>query len=261
MRRQHEDWQRDATRRLATGLTSEALDAYERHGHVHAAATRKQARGALIDGWNRARQTEPDRTRLILTHTNAEVRDLNELARQRPRDAGELGADAAVQAERGERAFASGLATPAMDRHSTYVALSRHRDTVDQHYSRDDFADEQALARTLSRERTKDMASDFVHDFADRRGIAAPDRAEPILVRETAVQRHARAVVAIFQMQEEGRLLLPDQVRALSVARAELDKTNPHASRAILNAPTKPTPRWRTRRQAERSAPTGFPSP
>ncbi len=52
------------------------------------------------------------------------------------------------------------LATPGLDRHATYVALSRHRDSVDLHYGRDDFADEQRLVRTLSRERAKDMVSD-----------------------------------------------------------------------------------------------------
>jgi ATP-dependent exoDNAse (exonuclease V) alpha subunit len=32
------------------------------------------------------------------------------------------------------------LATPGMDAHGSYVALSRHRDGVDLHYGRDDFA-------------------------------------------------------------------------------------------------------------------------
>ena len=32
------------------------------------------------------------------------------------------------------------LATPGMDAHGSYVALSRHRDGMDLHYGRDDFA-------------------------------------------------------------------------------------------------------------------------
>ena len=56
------------------------------------------------------------------------------------------------------------LATPGLDRHATYVALSRHRDSVQLHYGRDDFADDARLARTLSRERSKDMASDYERD-------------------------------------------------------------------------------------------------
>src|SRR3546814_5464743 len=49
VRRQHEDWQRDATRALATGRTGEAIHAYEQHGMVHAAETREDARAELID--------------------------------------------------------------------------------------------------------------------------------------------------------------------------------------------------------------------
>src|SRR3546814_9680799 len=56
------------------------------------------------------------------------------------------------------------LATPGMDRHSAYVALSRHRDGVQLHYGRDDFADDRQLTRTLGRERAKDMASDYGRD-------------------------------------------------------------------------------------------------
>ena len=72
VRRQRNDWQKDATRALATGRTGEALHAYESRGMVQAADTREAARAALVDGWDRQRQAEPDKTRIILTHTNAE---------------------------------------------------------------------------------------------------------------------------------------------------------------------------------------------
>ncbi|MDD3674783.1 Ti-type conjugative transfer relaxase TraA [Thauera propionica] len=259
IRRQREDWQRDATKALATGRAGEAIHAYERHGMVQAAETRELARADLVDRWDAERIAAPDQSRIILTHTNAEVRDLNLAARDRLRDAGELGAGVRVSAERGARDFATGdrimflknerglgvkngtlgkveqvspermavklddgrsvafdlkdyahvdhgyaatihksqgvtvdrahvLATPGMDRHSAYVALSRHRDGVQLHYGRDDFADDRRLVRTLSRERAKDMASDYGrapdsrdHDaeirvFADRRGLAGEIR-------------------------------------------------------------------------------------
>ncbi len=254
IRRQRDDWQRDATRALATGRTGGAINAYAAQDMVHAADTREAAREALVDGWEQARATEPDKSRIILTHTNAEVRDLNKLARGRLRAAGGLGDDVAVTTERGERAFATGdrimflknersmgvkngtlgvleavtpermavrlddgravafdlkdyaqldhgyaatihksqgvtvdrahvLATPGLDRHGAYVALTRHRDGVAIHYGRDDFADQRALVRTLSRERAKDMAGDYSVDeqaqvvaFAERRGIRLPDR-------------------------------------------------------------------------------------
>jgi Ti-type conjugative transfer relaxase TraA len=257
VRRQSEDWQRAATRDLATGRTGEAIHAYDRDGMVHEAASREQARDDLIDLWDRDRQASPDRSRIILTHTNAEVRALNEGARERMRAAGDLGDDVRVTVERGARNFASGdrvmflqnerglgvkngtlgtieqvsaqsmsvrtddgrsiqfdlkdynridhgyaatihkaqgmtvdrthvLATPGMDAHGSYVALSRHRDGVDLHYGRDDFADQDRLVRTLSRDRAKDMASDYeradpAQSYAERRGITFRQRVAEIV--------------------------------------------------------------------------------
>jgi Ti-type conjugative transfer relaxase TraA len=229
VRRQHEGWQQDATRHLATGRTGLAIQAYGERGMVHSAETRESARGDLIDRWDRDRQASPGDTRIILTHTNGEVQALNEAARGRLRDTGELGGDVAMKTERGERQFASGdrimflrnerdlavkngtlgtieqvtpqrmavrtddgrsvafdtkdyahidhgyaatihkaqgmtvdrthvLATPGMDSHGAYVALSRHREAVSLHYGRDDFSDQLKLVRTLSRERGKDIA-------------------------------------------------------------------------------------------------------
>src|SRR3546814_7786045 len=58
---------------------------------VQAAETRELARADLVDRWDAERIAAPDQSRIILTHTNAEVRDLNLAARDRLRDAGELG--------------------------------------------------------------------------------------------------------------------------------------------------------------------------
>jgi Ti-type conjugative transfer relaxase TraA len=257
VRRQRADWQRDATRHLATGRTGPAIAAYDERGMVHAADTREAARGELIERWDRERQADPSDTRIILTHTNDEVRALNEAARERLRDAGELGEDVSLGSERGARSFASGdrimflrndrelgvkngtlgrveevtpqrmvvriddgrnlafdlkdyahvdhgyaatihkaqgmtvdcahvLATPGMDSHGAYVALSRHRDGVALHYGQDDFADQGKLVRTLSRERGKDMASDYARvdaeqAFAERRGITFRERVAEII--------------------------------------------------------------------------------
>jgi ATP-dependent exoDNAse (exonuclease V) alpha subunit len=231
VRRQHEDWQRDATRDLARRWAGAAIQAYDRHGMVHEAQTREQARGDLIDRWDRDRQASLDKRRIILTHTNDEVRTLNEATRERMRSGGDLGDEVRLTVERGARDFASGdrvmflqnerglgvkndtlgtveqvsaqsmtvqtddgrcvrfdlkdynrtdhgyaamihkaqgmtvdrthvLATPWMDAHGSYVALSRHRDGIELHYGRDDFAGQDRLTRTLSRDRAKDMASD-----------------------------------------------------------------------------------------------------
>jgi Ti-type conjugative transfer relaxase TraA len=356
VRRQREGWQRGATRDLATGRTGDAIHAYDGHGMVHQAATRQQARGDLIERWDRNRQALPDRSRIILTHTNDEVRSLNEAARERMRAAGDLGDDVRLTVERGERSFASGdrvmflrnerslgvkngtlgtvekvstqsmsvrtddgrnvmfdvkdynrldhgyaatihkaqgmtvdrthvLATPGLDAHGSYVALSRHRDGMDLHYCRNDFASRDRLVRTLSRDRAKDMASDYeradpAQNYAERRGITfrarvaeivrkvvpekvremfdglrpsaeavpgtgsarrpereAPERKvvedpEAALrkARTKALIRHARAVAAIFDMQERGGKASPEQVKELQEARKVFEEVRPYGS-------------------------------
>ena len=356
VRRQRQDWQRDATRDLATGRTGDALDAYRSHGMVHEAQTREQARGDLIDRWDCDRRASPDRSRIILIHTNDEVRMLNEAARMQMRAAGDLGHEVRVTVERGDRGFASGdrvmfqqnerglgvkngtlgtieqvsplamsvrtddgrsvtfdlkdynridhgyaatihkaqgmtvdrihvLATPGMDAHSSYVALSRHRDGMELHYGRDDFANPDRLTRTLSRNRAKDMASDYeragpAQSYAERRGITFRERVAEIVrrvvpervrnmfddlrssaeavpgtgsprrsereapeskevedpeaalrqARTKALVRHARAVDAIFDMQERGRKASPEQVKELQEARKVFEKVRPYGS-------------------------------
>ncbi len=345
VRRQHDGWQQDATRRLATGRTGLAIQAYGERGMVHSAETREAARSELLDRWDRDRQARPDDTRIILTHTNDEVRDLNEAARGRMREAGALGDDATVKAERGERRFASGdrimflrnerslgvkngtlgtieqaspqrmavrtddgrsvafdtkdyshidhgyaatihkaqgmtvdrahvLATPGMDSHSAYVALSRHRDSVDLHYGRDDFADQSKLVRTLSRERGKDMASDYepARDFAERRGITFRERVAEIVRRivpekarsifanfrpapeaqrdiateqkpkadplnmQRNVERYARAIEDIGRTQAKGLNAMPHQIAARDKAHTALNNLKANAGRDLASA-------------------------
>lgn len=341
VRRQHDGWQQDATRHLATGRTGQAIHAYGEHGMVHAADTREAAREDLIERWDRERQASPGDTRIILTHTNDEVRELNEAARGKILSSGELGGDVMVKAERGERAFAPGdrimflrnerelgvkngtlgivervnpqamavrtddgrkvafdtkdyahidhgyaatihkaqgmtvdrahvLATPGMDSHGAYVALSRHRERVDLYYGRDDFADQSKLVRTLSRERGKDMASDYSPEqrFAERRGITfrqriveiarqLPERAksmfagfrpqaqklEPLPTEQAdlsnqrrAVERFARAADDMTKMREQGLPVLPHQREALDKAGKTLDAIRLHAAADLASA-------------------------
>ncbi|GAA4770860.1 Ti-type conjugative transfer relaxase TraA [Stakelama sediminis] len=276
VRRQHEGWQQDATRHLATGRTGEAIGAYAERDMVHAAETREAARGELIERWDRDRRAAPDASRIILTHTNAEVRELNDTARERMQAAGELGSDVRIETEHGDRDFASGdrimflrnerslevkngtlgtvehvsessmvvrtddgrsvvfdikdyrdldhgyaatihkaqgmtvdrahvLATPGMDRHGAYVAMSRHRNGVALHYGRDDFKDQSRLVSTLSRERPKDMASDYercdpARDFAERRGISFRERVAEIV---KAIPEKARGIFDNFRPTAE----------------------------------------------------------
>ena len=321
IRRQRDDWQRLATRQLATGRTAEAVYAYAEHGQVHAAPTRDDARASLIERWDRDRQGAPVATRIILTHTNDEVRALNLAARKRLREAGELGRNVAVQTERGARSFGTGdrvmflqndrslgvkngtlgtidsvtsarmavllddgravafdvkdyaaldhgyaatvhkaqgvtvdrvhvLATPGLDRHAAYVALSRHRDRVDLHYGADDFADERRLVRALSRDRGKDMASDYARHtgqhaapaaatppagrFAGLQLKPAAPTIEPVVMPlDKAVERFAHATADIVRMQDKGLPTLPHQRQALDAAIKGLDAVRPEAARDL----------------------------
>jgi Ti-type conjugative transfer relaxase TraA len=107
-RRQQVDWQREATKELATARTAMALDRYEGAGLVHRHATREAARAGVIAAWQAARQQSPLQSQLILAHERVDVRALNEAARVVRRAAGELGPDQVLQTEAGPLALAEG---------------------------------------------------------------------------------------------------------------------------------------------------------
>src|SRR5271166_2136034 len=72
------------------------------------------------------------------------------------------------------------LATRGMDRHAAYVGLSRHRDSVSLHWSRDEMGSRDGLDARLGRERLKDTSLDYAPGRTDaERGIRKADsRAE-----------------------------------------------------------------------------------
>lgn len=312
---------------------------------MHAAETRDAARAELVDAWDRDRQAHPDASRIILTHTNDEVRALNGDARVRLKASGALGAEVAITVERGERMFAENdrvmflqnersigvkngslgtvqnidrmrmavmlddgrcvafdlkdyahidhgyaatihkaqgmtvdrvqvLATPGVDSHSTYVALSRHREHVDVYYGRDDFATRNKLVRAVSRERGKDMASDYrtpapAKAVEPKRGMfdglkltvsreapnpATPERQRPVKLAEVrvsarsleagpsrspldkAVERFAGITKQIVDVRRAGGKELPHELDAYRTARAELDALRPGSANDLREA-------------------------
>ncbi|MEK1868018.1 MAG: Ti-type conjugative transfer relaxase TraA, partial [Ensifer adhaerens] len=64
------------------------------------------------------------------------------------------------------------LASATMDRHLTYVAMTRHREGVQLYAGRDEFKDMTALAASMGRSGAKETTLDYVGDFAARRGLA-----------------------------------------------------------------------------------------
>ncbi|TAZ44320.1 Ti-type conjugative transfer relaxase TraA [Rhizobium ruizarguesonis] len=63
------------------------------------------------------------------------------------------------------------LASTTMDRHLTYVAMTRHREGVQLYAGLDAFKTERALTEALSRSGVKETTLDYTHDFANRRGM------------------------------------------------------------------------------------------
>ncbi len=107
-RRQLVDWQRLATKELATARTATAIDRYQQAGLVHRHATREAARAGVITAWQAARRQSPEHSQLILAHERVDVRALNEAARAVRRAAGELGPDQVLPTEAGPLALAEG---------------------------------------------------------------------------------------------------------------------------------------------------------
>jgi hypothetical protein len=142
------------------------------------------------------------------------------------------------------------LATPGLDRHAAYVALSRHRDSVDLHYGRDDFSDQRSLTKALSRERGKDMTADYPapesaparripdNRFAGLKLGVMPEVPE-LNPFERAVIRVACSVADIMRIRTQGYAELPHQRSALDKAVAEMETLCPGVKRdlqAVFNA-------------------------
>jgi Ti-type conjugative transfer relaxase TraA len=53
------------------------------------------------------------------------------------------------------------LASKYMDSHSSYVALSRHRESTDLFWGKDEFTNQRALSQSLGRDRSKDVTLDY----------------------------------------------------------------------------------------------------
>lgn len=153
-----------------------------------------------------------------------------------------------------------------MDAHGSYVALSRHRDGMELHYGRDDFPGQDRLVRTLSRDRAKDMASDYeradpVQSYAERRGITFRERVSEIVrkivpekvrgmfdgLRRPAnaapssdagerPERESAGVEARRDSQTPARQVAEDPEAALRKARTEALKRHARAVDSIFSA-------------------------
>lgn len=105
VRRQANDWDREALSHLRTGKVRAWADAYRDHGRINVQPTADDTRAALVDDWWEAARCG-DRDAVMIAHRRADVRELNALARARMHRDGRLGTDEVTAAD--GRPFAIG---------------------------------------------------------------------------------------------------------------------------------------------------------
>ena len=249
VRRQGEDWQRQASQDLARHRTREGLEAYAERDGVLFSQTRDEARGEIVRDVLKDMSERPDGSRIVLAHRRADVRELNGAIRAARQEGGELLGERSYATNDGERRFAVGdrvlflennrdlgvkngmlgtvqeaeegrlvarldnargpglgrevsvstadyasidhgyattihksqgatvdrayvLSSGSMDRHLTYVAMTRHREEATLYAGRDEFKDLQGLSERLGRAGLKETTLDYARDFAEQRGMA-----------------------------------------------------------------------------------------
>ncbi|KND61496.1 Conjugal transfer protein traA [Candidatus Burkholderia verschuerenii] len=102
------------------------------------------------------------------------------------------------------------LASGTMDRHLTYVAMTRHRDGAQLYAGRDEFSDVSALPTRLSRYQAKETTLDYDRaGYAARRGIESD-----IIVPTTVRERPARDRAAEHGMERPAEV--PARKRGVS---------------------------------------------
>jgi len=176
------------------------------------------------------------------------------------------------------------LASGTMDRHLTYVAMTRHRETVTLYADRKEFKDVVSLSARLSRMGLKETTL----DYAARRGLEASTPATgneaasrnrgmfdglslnksatapsldrigglsssgvrrtapvPAQTLEVSVERYARAMDDAERMRAKKLPVLAHQTRELREAGAALDQTRPGATRDLHEAMRHEPATWR----------------
>ncbi|CUX64855.1 MULTISPECIES: Ti-type conjugative transfer relaxase TraA [Agrobacterium] len=311
IRRQTEDWQRQASIAFATHRTHDALADYARQNAIRFANDRAQACADLVRDYLADRLQNPDQSRIALAHRRVDVRAINDAIREGLQAEGVLakGSSRSVTANaeygvrdraeqtdgeivyrtvNGSRAFASGdrivllrndrwlgvkngmlgtvdavepdalhlrldglsggpqtgrrltihpkdyqsfdhgyattihkaqgatvdrsfvMASASMDRHLTYVAMTRHRHQAMLYAGRDEFKNIKDLTASLGRSGLKETTLDYTDTFAERRGlkeqkedgIRQQQRVRQTALRQTAERRGPRQGVDIDRVAD-----------------------------------------------------------
>ncbi|MGF9562928.1 Ti-type conjugative transfer relaxase TraA [Neorhizobium sp. BT27B] len=261
IRRQKQEWQREASTAFATHRTQGGLEKYAERGDVRFLADRDATRVDLVADYLADLDQRPSGSRIALAHRRIDVRAINADIREALQEKGKLargedgqlgqdnmlGSERAYQTNDGARSFAPGdrivllennrdlgvkngmlgtvlavepdaiqmrldgnglnmtrdvtlpvksyqafdhgyattihksqgatvdrafvMASATMDRHLTYVAMTRHRDQVRLYAGQDELKDMKALGTSLGRSGAKETTLDYTKAFADRRGL------------------------------------------------------------------------------------------
>lgn len=109
IRRQGEDWQRQASKDFAAGRVAAAIRAYGDHGCIGWTETQEEARAALVGAWATASSGQaPAVLPFIYASTNAAVDDLNRRAQAARREQGALERPVAFSTVRGDLEVSAG---------------------------------------------------------------------------------------------------------------------------------------------------------
>lgn len=279
VRRQHQDWQRQATQSFAGQRTGDALDAYAQRDFVRFHEDAGATRAALVRAYVDDRQARPDGSRLALAYRRADVQAMNVGIRAELQERGALPRiEREIQTAHGPRRFTAGdrviftksdnglsvkngtfgfierlaensvvvaldgsnrrveidprefadfdlgyattvhksqgatidrafvLADTLMDRHLTYVAMSRHREDATIFVSTGDFRDMTDLKKRVGRggrkSTTLDERKKNAAQFARRRHIENDQRAAHEEFR-SAVERHRHETARRDRIRDE----------------------------------------------------------
>ncbi|WP_421358115.1 Ti-type conjugative transfer relaxase TraA, partial [Agrobacterium rosae] len=355
IRRQKQDWQRQASIAFATHRTGDGLAAYAEQGSVQFADDRDQAREQLVADYLADLNRNPSASRIALAHRRVDVRAINDGIRealqaqrllaksdrqalqngtlktigdgQRTEErhaatAGALQADHNRQTNReivyqtvnGKRGFAPGdrilllennrdlgvkngmlgrvetvepnalqirldgssagqtdarllslpvkdyqsfdhgyattihkaqgatvdrsfvMASSTMDRHLTYVAMTRHRDQATLYAGRDELKNITALSDSMSRSGAKETTLDNIKLFAERRGLAPQTSARIDLTNTLVPKQTSTSRATPIARDEQDRPLR--QQRAVEVPSGVMRAGNP-VDPAVLIEPAK----------------------
>jgi conjugative relaxase-like TrwC/TraI family protein len=190
------DVEREGAKRIREGCGEQAIRLYRSEQRVIVALDADQRREAMVNDWHQAHERGEDA--VMIAKRNAEVDQLNELARAKMKAAGRLGAG---EVEVGENLFAPGdqVVTRVNDRKSAIYNRERWQ------LVEVDAANRQVVLQGLDQARTVVLGADYLAQVNPHSGAPALQHAYAITTysaQGTTVERSYLAADASMDKQE-----------------------------------------------------------